>query len=131
MKKRAKLSLALLALLALVALFTSLYLSSRPAAAPGLKAVTVEVVHKDETTRAFHYETGKEYLGDLLLSEGLVKGDQGQFGLYILEVDGERADYDLDKAYWALFVGEDYATQGADVTPLQDGDEFRLVYTLG
>ncbi len=130
-KKHAKLSLALLAFVALIGLFAGLYLSSRPDTTPGDKSVTVEVVHKDEVSRTFHFQTDKEYLGDLLLSEGIVKGEQGQFGLYIREVDGERADFDLDKAYWALFVGEDYATQGADVTPLQDGDSFRLVYTLG
>ena len=131
MKKHAKLSLALLALVALIGLFAGLYLSSRPDTTAGDKSVAVEVVHKDQSTKTFQFRTDKEYLGDLLLEEGLVKGEQGQFGLYILEVDGERADFNLDKAYWALFEGEDYATQGADVTPLQDGDSFRLVYTLG
>ena len=68
---------------------------------------------------------------DLLLSEGLAAGEQGQFGLYIKEVDREVADYSINGAYWALFEGDSYATQGADTTPLTDGDQFRLVYTIG
>ena len=131
MKKRTKLSLAVLALVALIGLFAGLYLSSRPTASPGDKSVVVEVVHKDQSTKDFHLKTDEEFLGDLLLAEAIVKGEQGQFGLYIREVDGERADFNLDNAYWALFIGEDYATQGADVTPLQDGATYRLVYTLG
>ena len=58
-------------------------------------------------------------------------GEQGPYGLYIQTVDGETADYSVDKAYWALFEGEDYATQGADQTVIEDGDSFRLVYTIG
>ena len=131
MKKNTKLTLAFLALLALVGLFAGLYLSSRPSAAPGNKSVVVEVVHKDQSVNRFPLQTDEEFLGALLLSEGIVTGEAGQFGLYILEADSERADFTLDKAYWALFIGEDYATQGADVTPLQDGATYRLVYTLG
>ena len=70
-------------------------------------------------------------LGTVLLNEGLVKGDLGQYGLYISEVDGEVADYSVDKGYWALFEGDEYAMQGADTTPIHDGDRFRLAYTIG
>jgi len=131
MKKNTKLALALLGLLAVIGLFAGLYLTSRPDTVPGAKSVTVEVVHSDKSQRNFCYETTKEYLGDLLLSEGLIKGDPGPYGLYITEVDGEVADYSKDKAYWALFKGEDYATQGIDQTTLEDGDIFKLVYTRG
>ena len=51
--------------------------------------------------------------------------------LYITEVDGEVADYSKDKAYWALFEGEDYAMQGIDQTVFEDGDIFKLVYSRG
>ena len=131
MKKNTKLSLALVVLLALMALFTGLYLSSRPQPASGLKSITVTVVHSDKSEKTVAFQTEKDYLGDLLLSEGLAAGEQGQFGLYIKEVDGEVADYSVNGAYWALFEGDNYATQGADTTPLIDGARFRLVYTIG
>lgn len=131
MKKNTKLALAAAALLAVIILFASLYLSTRPDTISGEKSIAVQVVHADESLKLFYFKTAKEYLGDLLLSEGLIKGDPGPYGLYITEVDGEVADYSKDKAYWALFEGEDYATQGIDQTVFEDGDIFKLVYTRG
>lgn len=131
MKKNAKLTLVLLAFLALMGLFAGLYLSSRPDTVPGVKAVCVTVVHSDESAKTFEFETEQKYLGDLLLSEGLVIGEQGAYGLYIKEADGEVADYSANGAYWALFEGDSYAMQGTDATVLEDGDTFSLVYTLG
>ena len=97
----------------------------------GSKTITVEVVHKNASTKTFTYQTDEEYLGAVLLEESLVKGSMGEYGLYITEVDGEVADYAVDKSYWALYEGEEYAMQGADTTPIADGDNFSLVYTIG
>ena len=46
-------------------------------------------------------------------------------------VDGEKADWSVDQSYWALYIGDDYATTGVDTTPIHDGDSFKLVYTRG
>jgi len=59
----------------------------------------------------------------------LAEGSEGPYGLYITQVDGERAVYEEDGAYWALFQNDQPATQGADLTPIADGDLFSLVYT--
>ena len=131
MSQKKKLILATVALAALVALFAGIYAFTRPDTSAGSKTITVEVVHKDSSSKTFTYRTDEEYLGTVLLNEGLVKGDLGQYGLYISEVDGEVADYSVDKGYWALFEGDEYAMQGADTTPISDGDAFSLVYTIG
>lgn len=131
MKKNSKLFLSLLALLCLMSLLAGLYLSTRPEGREGLKSITLTVVHADKSEREFLFQSEKEFLGDLLLSEGVIKGEPGSYGLYITEVDGEVADYATDKAYWALFDGDSYATQGVDATPLTDSAHFRLVYTYG
>ena len=131
MKKRTKLALSLVALLVVAALFGGLYWFTRPQPVEGLKAVEVVVVHADQSEKTFSYETTEIYLGTLLLNEGLIKGEDGSYGLYIKEVDGEVADYDVNGAYWALFKGETYATTGIDTTVMEDGDQFSLVYTLG
>ncbi len=91
----------------------------------------MEVVHKDESTKTFTYHTDAEYLGEVILAEGLVKGAQGDYGLYITEVDGESAVYETDSAYWAFYQGGEYANQSVDQTPINDGDAFSLVYTIG
>ena len=131
MKKHIRLIAAFLAFLALVALFAGLYWSSRPNPVPGAKSITVSVVHSDQSTKTFHFDTDKEYLGDLLLSEGLVTGVLGAYGLYITGVDGEVAVFEENRAYWALFEGDEYAAQGADTTVIEDADAFSLVYTIG
>ena len=77
------------------------------------------------------YQTDLNYLGPLLLSEGLIKGDMGAYGLYITEVDGEVADYSQNKSFWAVFIGDEYATTGADLITLTDGGAYALVYTIG
>ena len=131
MKKTATYLLPVLVLLAVAALFLGLYLNSRPEAAQGQKSVTVEVIHADGSEKTFRYQTDETYLGALLLAEGLIEGDVGPYGLYVNKVDGEVADYEQNKSYWALFVGEEYATQGIDLTPLTDGGVYGLVYTVG
>lgn len=123
--------LPLLTLALVMGLLAGLYFLTRPATAAGEKVITVQVVHKDRSQKNFTYQTDEEFLGPVLTDSDLVTGEDGPYGFYILEVDGQRADYELDKAYWALFIGEEYATTGIESTPIHDGDLFRLVYTLG
>lgn len=131
MKNDRKLVLACAALAVLIAAFVGLHAFARPSTTAGEKNITVEVVHKDQSTKTFTYETDVEYLGELLLDEGLIAGEEGAYGLYVTTVDGEDAIYEVDQSYWALYQGEEYATQGIDQTPIVDGDQFSLVYTIG
>lgn len=129
--KNKKLLLAAAVIILAAAVFAGIWFVSRPETSQGSKSFTVEVVHKDESTKDFSYQTDAEYLGEVLLAEGLIQGDAGDFGLYITEVDGETADYDTDQSYWALYQDGEYAQQGIDQTPVHDGDQFSLVYTIG
>ena len=67
----------------------------------------------------------------MLVAEGLVEGDDSEYGLMIHTVDGEKASWEENGAYWALYVGEEYAMTGVDSTPVSDGDTFKLAYTIG
>jgi len=131
MNKNKKILLAVAAVVVLIAVFVGIWFATRPKTSEGSKTVTVEVVHKDQSSKTFTYKTDAEFLGEVLLAEGLVKGEEGPYGLYMTEVDGERAVYEEDGAYWALYQGEEYATLGVDETPVNDGDAFSLVYTVG
>lgn len=95
------------------------------------KTITVQVVHGDNSTKTFTYHTNEGYLGPVLLTEGLIQGEEGPYGLTVHTVDGEKADWNENQSYWALYIGEDYATTGADMTPVNDGDTFKWVYTVG
>ena len=98
----------------------------------GTKAsFTVIVVHADGSEKTFTYETTEKYVGPVLTADGLIKGNNGQYGLEITQVDGEQAIYNTDGAYWAVYEGDEYAMQGIDTTPVVDGRTYKLVYTKG
>ena len=129
--KNKKILIAVLALVVVIGAMTALWLGSREKAVAGGKAITVMVVHSDGTEKTLSYSTDAEYLGEVILSQGLVEGEEGPYGLEIHSVDGEKASWEENQSYWALFVGEDYATTGADGVVLTDGGVYKLVYTLG
>ena len=129
--KNKKLLVVVLALILVVGAMFGLYMATRPETAAGAKTITVTVVHGDGSSKDFTYNTDEEYLGPVLLAENLVVGEMGPYGLVISAVDGEEAVWEVNGAYWALFVGEEYATSGADTTPVYDGSTFRLEYTIG
>lgn len=129
--KNKKVLVSVLALAAVVVLFLGIWLGTRPETAEGSKHITVTVIHKDGSEKNFSYHTDEEYLGPVLLTGKLAVGEEGPYGLVISAVDGETADWNVDKSYWALYIGEEYATTGADTTPVRDGDSFKLVYTIG
>ena len=131
MRKNKKLIIGAAAIVVLAALMAAVYFFTRPEATQGAKNFTVEVIHSDGASKTFTYNTDAGYLGEALLAEGLIRGETGEFGLYITTVDGEDAIYAENGSYWALYEGEDYANQGIDQTPIADGGEYSLVYSIG
>lgn len=129
--KNKKLILIALALVVLVGALLGVYMATRPETAVGSKEITVTVVHGDGSNKVFTYHTDEEYLGAVIMAEGLVEGEMGPYGLMISAVDGEEAVWEVNGAYWALFVGDEYATSGADTTPVYNGSAFKLEYTIG
>lgn len=129
--KNKKVWLGLAALIVALAVMVGIYAGTRPETVEGAKEITVTVVHKDGTEKEFEYHTDAEYLGTVLVEEGLAEGEDTQYGLMINTVDGETADWSVDQSYWALYIGEDYATTGADGIVVEDGGEYGLVYTIG
>lgn len=129
--KNKKMILAAVALVLLIGAMAWVWLGSQETAVAGGKEITVTVVHADGTEKVFSYGTNAEYLGEVILTEGLVEGEEGPYGLEIHTVDGEKASWEENQSYWALYVGEDYATTGADGVILTDGGEYKLVYTIG
>ena len=89
------------------------------------------VIHADGSEKTFTYETAEEFVGPVLEAADLIQGNMGQYGLEITHVDGEQAIYNTDKAYWAVYEGEEYAMQGIDTTPVVEGKTYKLVYTKG
>ena len=91
---------------------------------------TLTVIGPDGTATEHTVTSDADNLGDALLNEGIIEGRDDQYGLYITAVDGITADFDKDGAYWALYIGEEYAMTGISSTPIAEGDTFKLVYEV-
>ena len=127
--KNKKLVIAAIALAVVIGLMAGVWFATRPETEAGSKAYTVTVVHKDGSVKDFSYRTDEEYLAGALLEEGLVSGEDTQYGLTIITVDGEDAVWATDSAYWSILVNGEYATTGASEIPVYDGSTYTLEYT--
>ena len=85
------------------------------------KQFTFVVVDGNGTETTFQISTDKNIVGDALLAEGLIAGEEGAYGLYVKTVNGITADYDVDKTYWAFYINGEYAFTGVDATPIEEG----------
>ena len=129
MVKNKKFVIVAVALVLVVALMAGIWMATRPETETGSKGYTVTVVHKDGSEKVFEYRTDAEYLAEALLEEGLVAGEESQYGLTIITVDGEAAVWEKDNAYWSILVNGEYATTGASEIPVYDGSTYTLEYT--
>ena len=87
----------------------------------GETAFTLEITHLDGTTKSFTVKTDAKTVGDALLANGLIAGEDSAYGLYIKMVDGETLDYDTHKKYWAFYIDGQLAMSGADRTDITAG----------
>jgi hypothetical protein len=79
------------------------------------------VVDKEGKETAFEIHTDKTTVGDALLELGLIAGEEGAYGLYVKQVNGITADYDVDQTYWAFYVNGEYGMTGVDATNIEAG----------
>ena len=88
------------------------------------------VVDLDGTEKEFDVKYDNEKtVGEALKNEGLISGEEGQYGLMVDTVDGQKYDYNKDGAYWAFYVNGAYANSGVDTTPIKDGEIYSFVAT--
>ena len=96
----------------------------------GSKQFEIEVI-ADGFSVTFTVKSDDAFLGFALLANGIITGENGPYGLYITAVNGMTADYDKDKAYWAISKGGEYLMTGVDTTPIENGAHYELTYTKG
>ena len=94
----------------------------------GAKTVVVEVKAEDQQI-TFTVKTDKDTVGAALLEHGLIAGEEGAYGLYVKQVNGITADYDVDQTYWSFYINGEYAMTGVDTTEITEGATYRLEYT--
>lgn len=84
--------------------------------------VVVTDLNGQETT--FHYTSDKESVGEALLAEGLIQGEQGEYGLYVKTVNGLTLDWEKDGKFWAFYIDGEFAATGVDQTPITEGSTY-------
>lgn len=82
------------------------------------------VVDKEGNETEFEIHTDKKIVGEALLELDLIAGEDGDYGLYVKEVNGITADYETDGTYWAFYVNDEYATAGVDTTEIVEGSSY-------
>lgn len=124
------------ALVALIAVFAIVFTMFKPKTMEGSKVLTFEVVNKTGETTEYEVKTDAEYLRQAM-EEAMeaeigftFAGDETQYGLTLHTVNGEKADFNTDGAYWAIMVNGEYGQYGAESQPVAEGDTYSFVYTV-
>ena len=121
-------------LLALIAVFAIVYAFNKPAAKAGSKDIVIEVTASNGNTTDYSLSTDAEFLlqaMDELAGNGSgfsYAGSDSEYGIMVEYVNGEKAVYAEDGAYWALYVNGEYGNYGADSQPVETGSTYTWTY---
>lgn len=120
-KKTKIISGIILALLVVAAVLALIFL--RPDANPGGKEIVFQVTHSDGRVVVFPIRTESENLRGALEQEELIAGEEGPYGLFVTEIDGEAAD-DGQRQWWCFTKDGEMLNTGVDDTMIADGEHY-------
>lgn len=92
----------------------------------GAKQFTLVITDKDGTETRLEIHTDKDIVGEALLDNQVIAGEDSQYGLYVKTVNGITADFDTDGVYWAFYIDGEYAMTGVDATEITEGVTYSL-----
>jgi hypothetical protein len=122
--------IGLVVLVVLIAAFAAVYFLVIDKPAAGEKDITVEIIHSDATEKTVEINTDAEFLRQALEEKDLIEGTESELGLYVITVDGETVD-DTQQEWWCLTQDGESLMTGVDTTPIEDGDQFEITFTVG
>ncbi len=93
-----------------------------------MKNITVTIKFADGEEKKLEVETDKKFLGEVLFEQKLVNEEEYKTGFYSY-IDGVRADYNADKAWWCVYENGESAMVGINELKVDNGDEFEIVHT--
>lgn len=104
-----------------VALAIACWCFFRPQAQAGGKEIAINVTHSDGSVKSFEISTDAAYLYEAQEPEGILQGEDSEYGLFVTAVDGEAADESAGE-YWMYDVNGEPAQYGVESQPVADGD---------
>lgn len=120
------------ALAVAAALMAVVFFVFREKPVEGRKSITIEVVDEQQKKTVYEVNTDAEYLRQAMEeARGLTfSGTESTYGMVVETVNGDRAVYEQDGAYWSFYVNGEYCNYGIDSQPVEDGDVFTISYTV-
>ena len=94
----------------------------------GAKTIEVELV-VGEHKITFTIHTDADTLGDALVENLIIEGEESTYGLYVTMVNGIYAVYEVDGSYWSFYQNGEYLMAGVDSTAISGGEHFEIVYS--
>ncbi len=133
-KNKKIIAIAGVALVVLIALFAIFYNVFGAKSVAGSKNIVVEVVSQSGDATTYSLGTDAEFLRQAM--DELAAGNEGfsysgqdsEYGIMVEEINGEKAVYAENQAYWSLYVNGEYGNYGADQQPVADGDTYTWKY---
>lgn len=121
----------IVALVVLIAVMAVLYVTLKEKPVAGSKTITIEVVNSQGDSTMYEVQTDAEFLAQAMdEAEGLeYEAEDSTYGLVVNEVNGESAVLGVDGHYWGFFVNGEYCNYGISEQPVEDGDDFQIVYS--
>lgn len=134
MNKHIKLSPLLggFAAIAVLALLLVIYTLTRPVPMAGIKNISIDVVYENGVKEHYQITTEAHFLLEAISSipELKVSGTSSdEFGLMVTTINGTRADYQKDHAYWALLLNGEPCSYGVSQQPIKDKEAYTFQYT--
>ena len=127
--KKSKFQVKILIVLITAALLFTVACGQEKNTNEGTKEFTLEVTDDNGNVTSLTIKTDESTVGAALLDEGIIDGDVSEFGLMVLFVNGLRADYVEDGAWWAFYIDGEMAMEGVDTTEIEEGKTYAFIYT--
>ena len=89
-------------------------------------SITVEM---EEKSIVLTIKTDAATVKDALAEHDLIDGEQQAIGYMMSTLNGVRADFTLDGAYWGFYQNGEYMMTGIDSTPVTGDAAYEFVYT--
>ncbi len=94
----------------------------------------IEVTGSAGKTTEYRLSTNAEYLIQAMNelsgneSDFSYSGTESEHGIFVETINGEKASYEEDGAYWALYVNGEYGQYTADAQPTEDKASYIWIY---
>ena len=95
----------------------------------GATVFQFSVVDLEGAETKFEIHTDETTVGAALIKLGLIEGEDGPYGLYVMKVNGIAAIYEEDGSYWAFYENGQYALTGVDLTDIDPSVAYSFVQT--